>query len=382
MFENPAAPRECLRTDLTTWEIGPYHGALPGPMRLKLRLDGEVIVSGQVETGYLHRGLEKAFELHPWRAGIIYADRLDPEGAVFGELALCLAVEEMAGLPVPHRAQVVRLILSELTRVSCHLNYAVKVGRAIGGDTFVHYVLRDREKILDLFELLTGARFSLNFFRFGGIRADVTEGFIERVSETCDLLRIRLKEYNDLMTFNQVFMKRTVGVGVLSVEDITRWGVTGPNARASGLSFDVRKGHPYGGYDKIDLEVPIGKGEGGYLGDAHQRFLLRLREISQSLEILKNLVETIPSGPYLAEELPPGELDVPKGEAYVRVESSRGMLACHVMSEGGNFPSRVQFRAPTVAHLKVLPKLLTGLRIEDLPVVLASLDLNIAEADR
>jgi NADH-quinone oxidoreductase subunit D len=381
MFENPALPRESLRTDLTTWEIGPYHGALPGPMRLKLRLDGEVIVSGEVESGYLHRGLEKAFELHPWRASILYVDRLDPEGAAFGELAFCMAVEEMAGIPVPPRAQAVRLILCELTRISCHLNYAVKVARAIGGDTFVHYVLRDREKILDLFELLAGARFSLNFFRFGGIKADVTEGFIERVSETCDMLRVRLKEYNDLITFNQVFLKRTVGVGILSQEDVIRWGVTGPNARASGVAFDVRKAHSYGGYDKIDLEIPVGKGEGGFLGDSHERFLLRLREISQSLEILKNLAESIPSGPFMNEQ-PPGELEVPKGEAYCRVESSRGLLGCHVMSEGGNFPSRVQLRTPTVAHLRVLPRLLAGLRIEDLPVVLASLDLNIAEADR
>lgn len=372
---------ESLNTDLTTWEIGPYHGALPGPMRLKLQLDGEIIVTGQVETGFLHKGLEKALELHFWNSSIAFADHLDPEGAVFGELAVCLAVEEMAGIVPPLRAQMVRLILSELTRVSCHLSYAIKVGRAVGGDTFAQYVLRDREKILDLFELLTGARFSVNFLRFGGVKADVTEGFIERVIETCDLLQVRLKEYNDLMTFNQVFLKRTVGVGLVSKGDIARCGVTGPNARASGVSFDVRKAHPYNGFAKVDFEVPMKNVRGLTPGDAHDRFLVRLHEIGQSLEILKNLAESVPHGPYL-EIYADRHFKVPRGESYIRVESSRGVLGCHVMSEGEIFPARIQFRTPTISNLLLVPGIVAGLRIEDLPVVLASLDINIAEADR
>lgn len=372
---------ERLKTDLTFWEIGPYHGALPGPMKLRLKLDGEIIVSAAAERGFLHRGLEKALELHPWQASVAYSDHLDPEAAVFGELALCLAVEEMGGLAVPERAQAIRVILCELSRISSHLSNLVRVAQSVGGETLVHYVLRDRERILDLFELLTGSRFSVNFLRFGGVAFDVTEGFIERVLETCEALRHRLREYNDLFTFNEIFLKRTSGVGFLSQEEIIRCGVTGPNARGSGMTFDVRRAHPYSGYEKIDFDVPVGRNAGERGGDVHERFLVRLREVSQSLEILRYAAESIPAGDYSAMMID-REFVVPRGEAYSRVESSRGLLGCHVVSDGGRFPSRVQFRTPTPASVALIPALLAGIRVEDLPSVLASLDLKIAEADR
>ncbi len=372
---------ESVENNLTQWEIGPYHSSLPAPIKLSLLMDGEVVSHCSLETGFLHRGLEKVFELHSWRSSIAYVDHLDPEAAVFGELALCLGVEEIAGLAVPSRAQHIRIILAELTRVSSHLIYMVRMARVVGSETIIHYLLRDRERILDLFELLAGARFSLNFLRFGGVCADVTEGFIERVLEVCEVIRIRLKEYNDLFTFNHGFLKRTAFVAPLTSSLIRECGVTGPNARASGFSFDVRKDSPYTGYDQVDFDVPLGRGEGGSLGDVHDRFLIRLREISQSMEILKQLSETVPSGEYINSEVEKGYA-IPSGEAYVRVESSRGLLGCHVVSDGSSQPARIQFRTPTVAHLMVIPKLVTGIRIEDLPVLLASLDLGIAEADR
>lgn len=380
--------------DLTTWDIGPYHSSLPAPMKLSLSLDGEMIAHCKLETGFLHRGLEKSFELHPWISLIPYADHLDPENAVFGELTLCQAIEEIARIEVPPRAQSIRLILAELTRISSHLHFIVKMGMAVGTDTIVHYVLRDREKILDLFELLTGARFSLNFLRYGGVNADVTEGFIERVIETCEMIRIRIKEYNDLFTFNYGFLKRTAYIAPLSKEDILRCGITGPNARASGVSFDMRKNlsdmpgsipnnmqRNLQGYEKLDFQIPIGRGEGGILGDAHDRFLIRLREMGQSIELLKQVTEKIPAGEYIAKRIEPTFV-VPAGEAYARIESSRGLLGCHVVSDGRSFPNRVAFRTPTVAALMAIPKVTRGIRIEDLPVVLASFDLSIAEADR
>ncbi len=370
-----------LGTDLTSWVIGPYHSALPGPIRLHLSLDGEVIAAGRVERGFLHRGLEKTLELHPWQAAISYADRLDPEGSAFGELALCLAVEEIGEIPVPLRAQAIRVLLCELNRVSCHLGYIARMANSVGADTMIHYVLRDREKILDLFELLSGARFSVNFLRFGGVIADVTEGFIERVLEICELIRLRLKEYNDLFSFNHAFLKRTAGIGVIRVEDARRFGVTGPNARACGISLDVRKLHPYSGYQQIDFETPIGRGEGGTVGDAHDRFLIRLREIAQSLEILKHVAETLPAGDFASTRIGK-EFTVPQGEAYARVESARGMLGCHVVSDGSERPCRVQFRVPSIAQLDITPELIRGSRVEDLPVILASLDIGVAEADR
>ncbi|MGK5089843.1 hypothetical protein WDW86_20010 [Bdellovibrionota bacterium FG-2] len=370
---------ERLKTDITSWEVGPYHLALPAPMKLSLKLDGEVIVSGEVETGFLHRGLEKCFERHSWRSALPYADRLDPEAAVFGELVYCLAVEEIANILIPPRAQAIRVILSELTRISGHLGSAIRVARAVGAEKIQHYILRDREKITDLFELLTGARFSLNFLRIGGVRANVTDGFIERVLDICDLVRIRLKEYNDLFTFNHAFLKRTMNVGVLSPKMVRKYGITGPSARASGLMMDARKDRPYCGYEILDFEVPLGQGEGGTLGDAHERFLIRLREVSQSIEILRQVTEGLPSGEYISQT---DELMVPEGEAYVRVESSRGLLGCHLISLGGASPHRVQFRTPSGFHLLSIPELVVGLKLEDLSVVLASLDLSIAEADR
>lgn len=368
---------ECLTTDATLWEIGPYHGSLSGPMKLRLRLDGEIVVSGSVETGYLHRGLEKTFELHSWQSSVAYADHLDPEGAAFGELALCLAVERIAEIEVPPRAVAIRVILSELTRVSAHMGFIIRMARAVGAETMVHYVLRDRERVLDLFELLTGARFTLNFLRFGGVKADVTEGFIERVLEVCDMTQLRLKEYNDLFTFNHAFLMRTADIGVITREQVARYGVSGPTARASGGALDVRKAHPYSGFERFDFDVPSETGGGG----AHGRFLMHLREIAQSVAILRQAAEKVPGGAFGIGKVEK-EFAVPAGEGYARIESSRGLLGCHVVADGGTTPARVQFRTPTSAHLMLIPELLRGIRIEDLPVLLASLDLGMAEADR
>jgi len=257
----------------------------------------------------------------------------------------------------------------------------VRMAKAVGSETIIHYLLRDREKILDLFELLTGARFSLNFLRFGGVSADITDGFVERILEVCDLIHIRMKEYNDLFTYNHGFLKRTSFVGTLSQQLIKHCGITGPNARASGVSFDIRKVSPYLGYDRLDFEVPVGLGEGGNLGDVHDRFILRLREISQSMEILRQIVEIVPQGEYINGNIEKESI-IPAGEAYSTIESPRGLLGCHVVSDGTHHPSRVQFRVPTVSSIMAIPKLVEGIRIEDLPVVLASLDLGIAEADR
>lgn len=373
--------REFLDTDLTSWVVGPYHAMLPGPMRLHLELDGEIAVTGRVETGYTHRGLEKTFELHSWQAAIPYADRLDHEGALFGELVLCMAVEEIGGIVVPPRARSIRVILSELSRVSAHLGYITRIAKAVDAETLIHYVLRDREKILDLFELLTGVRYSLCFLRYGGVAADVTEGFIERLLEVCDLIRVRLKEYNDLFSFNHSFLRRAAYIGVIHPDSALRVGMTGPNLRASGVAFDVRRAHPYSGYENLDFDLPVGKGQGGIIGDAHDRYLVRLREISQSLEMLKHAAESIPPGEF-NQGVITKDFKVPIGESYARVESSRGLLGCHVISDGTTRPARVQFRAPSSASILVLPELMKGARLGDLPVILASLDIAVSEVDR
>lgn len=381
-METVTLPRgqERLETDLSTWEIGPYHGSLPGPLVLRLVLDGEVVVTASVETGYMHRGLEKAMERSPWIAGGTYANRVDGETPFFAELAFCTAVEGICGTPVPPRAECIRALLCELSRVSAHMAYFARMARAVGTETLMHYVLRDRERVLDLFELLTGARFSLNFLRTGGVAADVTEGFVERVGETCDLIRVRLKEYNDILSYNLAFIRRTEGIGWVSPEAARRVGLTGPNARASGLPFDARRDCCYGLYDIVDFEVMGARME--FTGDCHGRFLLRMREVAQSVEILKQLVEVVPPGEYNSRREGPRALIVPAGEVYSRVESARGLLGCHAASDGTEKPARVQFRVPSTAAVALIPEILAGSRIEDVPVILASLDLSISEADR
>jgi NADH-quinone oxidoreductase subunit D len=350
-------------------------------MKLRLKSDGEIIVSAECETGFLHRGLEKCFELHPWISSVCYADHLDPEAAVFGEAVLCLAVEEIGKIPVPARAKAIRITLLELARISSHLLSIARTASAVGAETAVHYVLRDRERILDLFELVSGVRFALNYLRFGGVAADVTEGFIERAMEVSETIRNRLKEYNDLFTFNHAFLMRSRNVGVLTREAALAAGITGPSARACGIATDVRKSRPYLGYEAIDFEIALGREDEGVLGDVHSRFMVRLREIAQSIEILNQVCDGMPKGDFVSVHVG-RDFRLPRGEAYARIESARGLLGCHVVSDGKEKPARVQFRVPSCAAVQQIPQLLCGAGTDDISLILASLDISVAEVDR
>jgi NADH-quinone oxidoreductase subunit D len=374
---------ETLQTDLTQMQIGPYHPLVPQGLKLRVALDGERISNVLLETGLHHRGLEKAMERQSWAAGIMYADRLDPEAAASGELAFCLAVEKVMGLEPPLRAKAIRLILTELNRVSSHLGFLARMARAVSATTALHFILRDRERLLDLFELLTGARYSFCFLRFGGVSADVTDGFIERVLEVCDLIRMRLKEYNDLLTFNQAFLLRVKGQGVISRELAERFNLSGPNARASGLNRDVRKNHPYSGYDRYDLTNPLDViSEGGTdSGDTHRRVLIRILEIEQSIDLLRQITDKLPSGEFQTP-LKREPLCVPEGEGFSEVESPRGRLVCHVVSEGGKTPARVHFQGPSVFSLATFNRVCVGERLEDLSVIMAGLDISVSEVDK
>lgn len=372
---------DTLAADLVDWTVGPFHEALPGPMRLNLVLDGEVITSCSVETGFSHKGLEKTLELRRWTSILPCVDHLDPEAAIFGEVVLCRAVEEICEIEVPKRAQAIRSMLGEMVRITSHLGFLARMARSVGSEMMVHHVLQDRERFLDLFELLTGARFSFNFLRFGGVAFDITEGFVERLLDVGDVVRSRLKEYNDLFSFNHSFLQRSVDIAPMTLEQVTRLGVTGPSARASGFDFDIRKSRPYDLYGELDFKVPLGEGIYGVRGDVHDRYLVRLREISESLDIIRQIANLLPNGDHLNPSLS-GDLIVPAGEAYVAVESPRGLLGCHLVSDERTGPCRVQFRTPSLFQLNAIPELLSGCRIEDFRVVLASLDISMAEVDR
>jgi NADH-quinone oxidoreductase subunit D len=374
---------ELLRVPIAPLQIGPFDPMLFGTMRLRLSMDGEVITQATVETGWTRRSIENRIQQSPWPSLLPYTNKIDPENAVFGELVACLAIEDLLQVEVSDRASAIRVILSELTRIASHLKYVVQIGRAVGSEAIFHYALRDRERILDLLELLTGARLSLHFLRIGGVKEDVTEGFIERILETCEMIKSRIKEYNDVLTFNQVFLGRTTYLGVLSEELALEKGVTGPNARASGLRVDLRRDEPYALYGKLDFYSPLGTGEFGIRGDCHDRFLIRLREIEQSVEIIRQIAELTPVGAHLnGDALKKFHEGVPAGSSTRRVESPRGIVECQIESEGGPFPSKFSYFAPSTAHLRCIPDLLEGSRLEDLPVILASLDYSVSEVDQ
>lgn len=372
---------EKLPTRISAHALGPIHPSLPAPMRLDLHLDGERIVSARIETGYLHKGLEKTLEGRNWFSAIVGADRLDSLGSSFSEMALCLAVEEICNIQVPRRAQAIRLILCELNRVSNHLSYLAKMSQCVGFETTMHYILRERESVLDLFELMTGSRFNLAFFRYGGVSADITEGFIERVFEVCRQIQIRIKEYHALMIDNEAFVSRLAWLGTVSVEDVYTYGMTGPNARASGVRMDVRKAFPYSGYELVEFNVPTGRGKRGSSGDSFDRLIVRLEELQESLQILVHVAERVPAGDFTCLKVG-ADFTAPLGEAFARVESARGYLGCHVISAGETSPVRIQWRTPSAHHIRALPSLLKGVTLQDVPVLLASLDLCVSEVDK
>jgi NADH-quinone oxidoreductase subunit D len=364
---------EFLDTDLTEWEIGPFHGSLPAPMKLRLQLDGEVIVGCEIERGYLHRELEKSMEIADWDGAIALAGRLDPEASASAEYAFVGAVEAMAGIEVSPRTQWIRTLVLELNRVSSHLGFFARISRATQGETMSQYVIRDRERLLDLLELMTGSRFMYRYFRYGGLSHPVSDGALERVLDFCRELKSRIKEYNDLFTYNRLFRKRSEGVGALDRAQAQSFGVTGPNLRASGGELDLRILEPYLSYGDLDLEPVICDS-----GDVHSRYLQRLYEVDQSLGLIRQLATAVPEGETEFRRLE----KVPKGENGEFIESPRGVVGCHVVSSGGKNPARVFFRSSSSASLASLPSVLVGYRIEDLAPIISSFDLSIAEIDK
>jgi len=351
-------------------------------MKLHLQLDGEIVSEVQVEMGYLHRGIEYAMEHLPWGSAVVYADRLDPEASIFGEMAYCLAVENLMGYEISFRVASLRIIFCELVRVSNHLVSFSHLCRTIGLTSPIHYFLRDREKILDLFELLSGSRFMPNFLRMGGLKLEVTEGFLDRVIETTQLMDLRTKDYRILLSENSAFQKRLSHVGQVHQNVAKDFGLTGPVARASGLDFDVRKQIPYSSYEQFDFKTTLGIGIVGVEGDAFARFDVRLREVEQSLHLIRQAVDRLPAA-RPEDRIAIDDIgQVPAGESFSRVETPRGMLTCQVISEGAKGPIGVRFGTPSRALAQSISAILPGSRVEDIPVILASLFFSIAEADK
>jgi len=363
------------------WDLGPFHALLSGVYRLRLSLDGEVIERAEVETGFTTRGVEQILTRQSWRGAIPFLDRIDPDGAVFFEWAYCLAVEQLSALELPRRAHGIRVILGELSRISSHLLSLAKVAKAAGAESAFHLLIRERERVLDLLELLCGARHALGFLLPGGVREDVTEGFLERVQEVCQQILQRIKEYNDLVTYNEAFVRRLSGRGVITKEMVARHRMTGIPARVFDREQDLRWSSSRLGYFGLKPEALESIEAITFPGDVHHRFVIRLHEVSQSAQILQVLSQKLAAGPFLAKGS--AQLIVPEGEAEAEVETARGRLAVRVGSQAGRpGPAEIQFSPPSRALFDAVPQYLVGAPLQDLSLLLQSIDLLATEVDR
>jgi len=380
--------------------MGPQHPATHGVLRLILELEGEAILSAQPVIGYLHSGFEKEMETRTYHQNIVFPPRIEYLATFIEEQAYVLAVEKLLGITAPKRAEVIRLILAELSRIASHLVYLGTAAIDLNVSSVFMYCFRDREQLLDIFEMVSGQRMMHGYFRIGGLQWDLPEGFETRVRAFLDDLPRGLEEYETLLTDNLIWRERTEGVALLSAEDAIRYGCTGPMLRGSGVAYDVRKAFPYGGYDEYEFDVPLGTH-----GDAFDRYRVRMEEMRQSRRIVLQALDRLPAGPVLVDDrkvaLPPrGELvrsmeavihqfklvsegiHPPAGEIYAAVESPRGEKGYYIVSDGSNRPFRVRVRSASFNNLQALPVMLYRSTIADVVVAIASIDIVLGDVDR
>ena len=364
-----------FRTEEMEINMGPQHPSTHGVLRLVLHLDGEEIKDMRPVIGYLHRGVEKLSEHRTYSMIEPLTDRLDYVAAISENLGWCGAVERLLNVEPPPRAQSIRVILAELQRVASHLVWLGTHALDLGAMTVFFYCFREREILLDLFESFCGARLTYNSMRIGGLYEDVPPGWFERVRHFLKIFPDRMKEYEDLLTVNRIFLGRTQGVGVLSAEDAVAYGVSGPTLRASGVSYDVRKAIPYSSYDQFEFDVPLGSH-----GDTYDRYLVRMEEMRQSCRIVRQALDRMPDGEVRAKV--PKYIKPPAGDVYHVVESPRGEQGFYVISSGSEMPYRVRFRAPSFANLQALPAMCRGGLVADVVAVIGSIDIVLGDCDR
>ncbi|MGQ9694709.1 MAG: NADH dehydrogenase (quinone) subunit D [Thermodesulfobacteriota bacterium] len=388
------------KTETMVLNMGPQHPSTHGVLRVVLELDGEVVVKATPDIGYLHRGLEKLAESKTYHQCITLTDRLDYVAGMSNNLAYVLAVEKLLGLEVPPRAQALRVLMCELQRIASHLFWLGTHAHDIGAMTPLFYALRERDEILFMFEMVCGSRLTPSYFRVGGVAQDLPEGFMEKCREFTRQFPARVDEYETLLTKNKIWMKRTQGVGVISAAEAINFGLSGPNLRASDVAWDLRKVMPYSGYENYEFIVPTGKN-----GDVYDRYLVRLIEMRQANEIVRQVLDKMPAGPIKAEApqvvYPPKEkvtqsiealihhfhlacagFPVPKGEVYASIESPKGELGFYLVSDGSNKPWRFRVRPPSFINLSALSKMVEGRLVADVVAIIGSIDIVLAEIDR
>jgi NADH-quinone oxidoreductase subunit D len=390
-----------VRTETMTVNMGPQHPSTHGVLRLVLELDGETVVSVSPTIGYLHTGIEKTAEQKKWQQVIPLVERMDYVGAQSNSLAFVLAVEQLLGMQMPDRVQWIRVLIAELQRISSHLVWFGTHGMEIGAVTAMLYAFREREILMNLNEMLAGFRFFPSYLRVGGLREDIPRGFKNAVAEFLDRFPGKLDEYETLITKNPIWLDRTRGVGVITLEDCYSYGLYGPIARAAGGDYDVRRAFPYCGYDTFDFDV-IGAGN----GDVYDRYIVRMAEMRESVKICRQALDRIePVGVWAVDDrrvVPPPKdqvytemealiqhfliysqgFTVPPGESYVPVEGPRGEHGTYIVSDGTNRPWRVHMRSPGLMACQALHRFIVGGMIADVIAVIGSLDVVMGDVDR
>ncbi len=383
-----------------TLNMGPQHPSTHGVLRLVLDLQGETVVGMDPRPGYLHRGIEKWMESRTYHQIIPMTDRLDYISCMCNNLGYVVAVEKLAGINVPERAQVLRTLTAELTRISSHLIWLGTSAVDIGAMTVLLYAAREREFILDLLEMATGARLTVSYARIGGVRNDVPRDFLDKCREFTELFPKRLEEYDTLIRENRIWLKRTVGIGVMAAEEAINYGLTGASLRGSGVNYDLRKVEPYAAYDKVEFDVPLGKS-----GDVYDRYLVRINEMRQSNRIIKQCLDLLKPGPITTDDpryAVPDKINVmknmeslvhqfvlmskwipmPTGEVYVATEGSKGELGFYIVSDGSGRPYRIKIRAPSYVNLSALPTMAIGHMMSDMVACIGTIDIVLGECDR
>lgn len=393
-----------FETKELTLSMGPQHPSTHGVLRLVLDLDGETVVKCTPHIGYLHRGTEKLAENRTYTSALPLTDRLDYISSMANNVGYCIAVERLFGIEPPKRAKFIRTIMSEMTRISSHIIWLGTHALDIGAMTVFLYSFREREHILDLFEMTIGARLTVSYPRIGGVRCDVSKEFLDSLYKFTEEFPKRIEEYETLLDQNRIWLQRTKGIGVISAEDAINWGLTGPTLRGSGIAYDVRKFAPYDAYSEIEFDVPVGKN-----GDVYDRYRCRMEELRQSNKIIRQCIEMLPDGPILAENsleidmmaigckklvpemslshafiCPTDEYEdvAPKGEIYSAVEVPKGELGFYIVSDGTGKPYRMKIRAPSFVHVSVLPKLCEGSLVADVIANIGTIDVVLGECDR
>jgi len=380
--------------------MGPQHPATHGVLRIELELDGETVIEARPIIGYLHTGIEKNMEAKTYLQALTMTDRMDYLAPLSNNLVYVGAIEKLMQIEVPPRAEYIRVILTELTRLNSHLVWIGTHAIDLGAMSMLLYAFREREKITQMYEFVSGVRMMASYFRVGGLAQDVPVGFDKRVRDILDTFPAKIDEYEGLLTDNKIWRNRTTGVGTITIDDAIDAGLSGPSIRGSGLAWDVRKSNPYSYYDKFEFDIPIGKN-----GDCYDRYIVRLEEMRQSLRIIRQAVDGLPDGPVRIDDrkiTPPPKIEVltgmeqlihhfklvvhgfqpPVGDVYFPIESPKGEIGCYLVSDGTKKPYRVHFRPPSFINISAFNKLVAGRMVADVVACIGSLDIVLGEIDR